>query len=136
MTVVKGESRAGFTLIEMLIVIAVILILIVGNAKMMRLLVRSSNLARDTEAVSAILATEIAHLRNRGIERTEGTLPLPIPVEKLSRIPHGATGELVLRPVEEGRLVEVEARVKWRSVTGQRELTLATLVRPSEVDSP
>jgi prepilin-type N-terminal cleavage/methylation domain-containing protein len=131
----EDRHRSGFTLIELLIAIAIVLIVIAGELKVTRLMLRSSSLSRDTEAASAVLVTELAELRNRGLDQTEGVIPLPIPVEHLSDIPPKAEGELRLTPREDGRLVEAEAVIRWKSVTGPRELTMATLIRSRQEEA-
>ena len=132
----EPRHRNGFTLIELLIAIAIVLIVIAGELRVTRLMQRSSSLSRDTEAASAILSSELAELRNRGLEQTEGVVPLPIPVDRISDIPPEAKGELRLTPREDGRLVEAEAVIRWTSVTGTRELTMATLIRFRKEEAP
>jgi prepilin-type N-terminal cleavage/methylation domain-containing protein len=120
------RRESGFTLIELLIVIAIILIAIAGEIAALRLLSRSTTLSRDTEAASAILSTELAELRNRSEPLSPGSHPLPVPPAEISKIPPDASGELILSPLE--GLLQAEAVIRWRSVTGPRELRMATLL--------
>jgi prepilin-type N-terminal cleavage/methylation domain-containing protein len=121
--------RKGFTLIELLIVIAIVLIVLAGEATVVRRMIRSTHDAHDLEAASSILASELVELRNNGIEVAEGVLPLPIPPERLSRIPADASGEIRLSPHGENGLAQVEAILRWRGVIAPRELSMSTLVR-------
>ena len=111
---------------------AIVLIVLAGELKVTRHMLRSSNIARDTEAASIILASELAAIRGRGIGQSDAVLPLPIPVDRLPEAPPGAEGEIRLEPHETTGLVQVEAVLAWQSVTGKREIAMSTLMRPGK----
>jgi prepilin-type N-terminal cleavage/methylation domain-containing protein len=134
-----GTTRApssGFTLIELLIVIAVILIILAGEAKVMRLLQRSASLARDKEAASSILASELAELKAKGLFQHSGSIPFPIPLGEQNDAPPGAQGEIRFVEREGGKLVEAQAILTWHSVVGKTELVLSTLLRAQKESKP
>lgn len=132
----SSREQRGFTLIELLIVIAIMLILVAGELKVTRSMLRSSTLARDVEAASSILETEMATLRSQGVAPIVGTHPFPIPPAEVSDIPPGASGEVVYKPLPDKGLIQVEMILRWRSVTGPRELALASLFQPLKEVNP
>ena len=128
----RGESRQkGFTLIEMLIVIAITLILLTGAATTSRLLVRSTRLARETDRASAILSDQLAELRSRGLQVDRQTIHFNAPAESGPLTLGEASGEIRFDDQDATGLVVVEASLRWRSLVGHRELNLATLMRPA-----
>jgi prepilin-type N-terminal cleavage/methylation domain-containing protein len=123
------QRDKAFTLIELLIVIAIILTVLVGEAGTARLLLRSTSIARDTEKASAVLATKLAEIRSEGPQQTEGKVTFSPSNESASSNLPEATGEIRFKALEASPLVEVEAHLAWRSVTGQREVVMATVIR-------
>lgn len=123
-----GPHPTGFTLIELLIVIAIVLITLAGEAAVIRRMIRSTHDAHDIEAASSILSSELAQLRIQGIVATQGVIPLPIPAERLSRIPADASGEVRLIPQGETGLVEAQAVLRWKGAIAPRELSMSTLL--------
>lgn len=125
--------KRGFTLIELLIVIAIVLIFLAGNAKVARLQQRSATLARDLDRASALLASELAYLKAHGAPEGATSAPLRfLPAATGSSSLPGATGEIRLSPRPDLHVVEAEAVLTWRSVTGERSWSMGTLVRSSE----
>lgn len=127
----RKASRA-FTLIELLIVISIALILLAGEATVLRHAVRSTSVARDLEVAGSILASDLAELKARGIQigeqpRDDDLAPLP----DSSVLPE-AQRSLLVRPKGDSGLLEVQATLTWKSVTGKRSLSLCTLFRASE----
>ncbi|NUN96226.1 MAG: type II secretion system protein [Candidatus Omnitrophica bacterium] len=127
----RTTSRA-FTLIELLIVIAIVLIMLAGEATVLRHAVRSTSVARDLEVACSILASDLAELKARGIRLDEQPK-----TEDLSPLPEGnvlpeAERSLTVLPKGVHGLLEVQATLTWKSVTGKRSLSLCTLLRVVE----